>query len=204
MSMTTLQAWFKGLMNTLVSWGPAGVFLVSILDSAGVPSPGGMDALLLLVTIVNPAKAWLCAGLATAGSLIGCLILFYVARRGGEKYLDRCTASRRGAQFRKWFSRYGLIAVFIPALLVIPLPLKIFVICSGAMRVRPLSFALVVTAARAPRYFALAYLGSKLGQSSLPWLKSHMWHMLAAAAALFLFLYLLVRRFEHAEITGQE
>ncbi|MGH9667142.1 MAG: YqaA family protein, partial [Bryobacteraceae bacterium] len=183
----------KRLLDTLVSWGPAGVFLVSILDSAGVPSPGGMDALLLLVTIVNPAKAWLCAGLAIAGSLIGCLILFYVARRGGEKYLDRCTTGRRGAQFRKWFSRYGLITVFIPALLVIPLPLKFFVVCSGAMGVRPLPFALVVTAARTPRYLALAYLGSKLGQGSLPWLRSHMWHMLIAAAALFLFLYLLVR-----------
>lgn len=183
----------KHILDTLVSWGPAGVFLVAILDSAGVPNPGGMDALLLLVTIVNPARAWLCAGLAIAGSLIGCLILFYIARRGGEKYLDRCTTSRRGAQFRAWFSRYGLITVFIPALLVIPLPLKFFVVCSGALRVRPTSFALVVTAARAPRYFALAYLGSKLGHGSLPWLKQHAWHMVIAAAALFLFLYLLVR-----------
>lgn len=203
MSASTFSALFKRLMDTLVSWGPAGIFLVSILDSAGVPSPGGMDALLLLVTIVNPAKAWLCAGLAIAGSLIGCLILFYLARRGGQKYLDRCTTGPRGARFRAWFSRYGLITVFVPALLVIPLPLKVFVICSGAMRVRPLSFALVVTAARTPRYLLLAYLGSKLGQSSLPWLKAHMWYMLITAAALFLFLYLLVRWYERRRLIDQ-
>ncbi|HLJ18215.1 MAG TPA: VTT domain-containing protein [Bryobacteraceae bacterium] len=191
----------KRVLDTLVAWGPWGIFLVAILDSAGVPSPGGMDLLLLLVTIANPAKAWLSASLAVAGSLIGCMILFYLARRGGDRFLERYTSSGRGARFKAWFLRYGLITVFIPALLVIPMPLKVFVICSGAMGIRPLPFAVIIIAARVPRYFALAYLGSRLGMSSVPWLKEHVWQMLAGAAVLFLLLYVLVRIWERRQPT---
>ena len=191
----------KRVLDTLVAWGPWGIFLVAILDSAGVPSPGGMDLLLLLVTITNPAKAWLSASLAVAGSLIGCMILFYLARRGGDRFLERYTSSGRGARFKAWFLQYGLITVFIPALLVIPMPLKVFVICSGAMGIRPLPFAVIIIAARVPRYFALAYLGSRLGTSSVPWLKEHVWQMLAAAAVLFLLLYVLVRIWERRQPT---
>lgn len=180
--------------DLLVSWGPLGILVVSTIESVGIPNPGGTDWLLLVLTVARPADAVLCATMAVAGSLIGSIILYEIMRKGGERYVARYTSSGRGLRFRAWFLRYGLVTVFIPALLPIPiLPFKVFAACAGAMRVGRTRFLLVLAAARIPRYAGLAYLGAKLGENSTPWLKSHLWHMLAFAGLLFLLLYALVR-----------
>ena len=149
---------------------------------------GGVDALLVLLVAVNHDIAYLCAALATVGSLAGSLILFYIARRGGQAFLDKYTSGGRGARVRAWFQRYGLLTIFIPALIPIPLPLKIPVLSAGALKVRPLTFVAVFLAARIPRYAALAYLGMQLGKETLPYLKAHVWHLTGIAVALFVIL----------------
>jgi membrane protein YqaA with SNARE-associated domain len=132
--------------------------------------------------------------LATLGSLLGSVVFYQIVRKGGEKFLDRYTTSGRGARFRSWFLRYGLVTVFISALLPIPiLPLKVFAACACAMGVSRTRFLLVMAAARVPRYAALAYLGAQLGENSADWIKSHTWQMGVLAAALFVALYWLVR-----------
>ena len=183
----------KRFTNALLALGPLGVFLFAIIDGAGVPTPGGMDALLVYLCANEPHKAYLMAALALAGSLIGCFILFYIARRGGEVYMAKYTSSGRGARFKTWFQHYGLLTIFIPALVPIPMPLKVFVICAGALGISPWAYLRVLLAARIPRYLALAYLGSQLGTQSWPWLMAHVPHMLAFALLLFVFLYLLVK-----------
>jgi len=180
---------------TLVgSWGPLGVFATALIESLGIPNPGGTDVLLLAVTIARPSSAVLSALLAVAGSLIGTSVFFEVTRRGGERFLAERTSSGRGARFRAWFLRYGLVTVFIPALLPIPfLPFKFFVACAGAMGVSRTRFLLVLLAARLPRYIGLAYLGSQLGENSFTWVKSHTWQLLAFALILSVLLYALIR-----------
>lgn len=181
------------LVAILQAWGPAGVFLLALIDSAGVPLPVGVDALVVTLAAVEPARAWIAATLAVIGSATGCLLLFWIARWGGQAYLDRHTASGRGARLRLWFRQYGLATVFVPALLPIPLPVKVPILSAGALGVGPVRFLAVILAARTPRYFGLAWLGSQLGDQSLPWLKSHVWHLGAAALALFAALFLLLR-----------
>ncbi|MFN3324715.1 MAG: YqaA family protein [Bryobacteraceae bacterium] len=183
----------KGLVDLLVSFGPVGVLILALLDSSGVPIPAAVDALLVVIATVDPTRAYKSAGLAVIGSVAGNMFLFLVARKGGQLYLDRFTAVGRGAQFRRWFLRYGLTTVFIPALLPIPLPLKVFVISAGAMGVHPLTFLAVISIARIPRYFGLAYLGEQLGEHSMQYLKDHIWEMLAFSVLLFLALMLAVK-----------
>src|ERR1700687_5027483 len=101
--------------NLVASWGPLGVFVTATIESIGIPNPGGTDFLILAVTIVRPSTAFLCAALAVAGSLIGTMIFFEAMRRGGERFLAKRVESGRGARFRAWFQRYGLVTVFIPA-----------------------------------------------------------------------------------------
>jgi membrane protein DedA with SNARE-associated domain len=60
----------------------------------------------------------------------------------------------------------------------------------GVSRTR---FLLVLLAARVPRYFGLAYLGAQLGENSLAWVKSHVWHWVAFAVVLFILLYAMIR-----------
>ena len=170
------------------------MLLVAALDSAGIPLPMGVDALLITTSIASPPKAYFAAVLATVGSLAGNLFLFLLARRGGTAYLERNTISPRARRFREWFQQYGLITVFIPTFVpIVPLPLKVFVLSAGALGVSTRAFLLTILVGRIPRFLAMAYLGSQLGENSIGWLKDHKWELTGAALGLFVFLYALVK-----------
>ncbi len=155
---------------------------------------GGVDALIVIIAVSNHAQAYLAAGAAIAGSLIGSLVLFLIARKGGEEYHRRHTSSPRGTKLRAWFHEYGLLTVFVPAFVpIIPMPLKIFIISAGALEESPVTFSLVLLAARIPRYMFLAWLGSRLGADTIPYLRHHIWELVLLAAALFVVLYFGVR-----------
>ena len=180
--------------DVLISWGPLGVFLLAVVESAGIPNPGGTDALLLILAIARPQQAMLCAALAVIGSLIGSAIFYEITRKGGVKFLAKYTSSPSGHKFRAWYERYGLISVFIPALVPIPvLPFKVFAACAGVMCVPRVRFFAVLAAARLPRYFALAYLGQQLGENSTTWLRAHVWYLGGVAVGIAMALYILVR-----------
>lgn len=183
----------KRIVATLVAWGPFGVFVLAILDSTGVPVVSGVDGLVILLAVQSPESAYLTAAAAVVGSILGSLILFWLARRGGEAYFERHARTPRGARMKRWFLEYGLLTIFVPALVPIPMPLKLFVVAAGAFEVSPLVFAGVLTLARIPRYFALAWLGKKLGPDTLPYLKHHLWQLLGFSVLLFLVLYLMIK-----------
>lgn len=154
---------------------------------------GGVDALVVLMAVVTPAQAYFSAVAAAAGSLIGGMILFLIARKGGEEYLHRYTSEGRGARLRAWFLEYGLLTVFVPALVPIPLPLKIFILSAGALEVTPLRFLTVFALARIPRYFLFAWLGTRLGTQTWPYLRSHILGLVLFSIALFVVLYLAIK-----------
>jgi membrane protein YqaA with SNARE-associated domain len=167
-----------------VAWGPHGLLLLAVADSAGVPIVGGVDALLIAVAINTPRLAYISAVCAIFGSLIGSLILYVIARKGGEVLLAKHISGRTGKRLHRWFERYGLITVFIPALSPLPLPMKVPVFCSGALGVRWTWFVTVVAAARTIRYFALAYLALHYGHQTFQYLRAHVIALTAWAAGL--------------------
>jgi membrane protein YqaA with SNARE-associated domain len=178
----------------MAAWGPLGVFMLALLDSAGIPLVGGVDAMLVLLAASTPARAYLSALAALVGSALGCLFLFYLARKGGDIFLARHTSRNNMQKFILWFRSYGLTAVFVPALLPFPpLPTKPFVLCAGALGVGTGPFLLIVVLARAIRYLGLAYLGAQLGTGAMAWLRAHGWHLALIALAMCV-LALLVHR----------
>ena len=184
----------KGLLENLIALGPGGLMIAALLDGAGLPIPGGVDALLVFLSSRMPEDAFWFAGVCVLGSVMGNFLLFLLARRGGEMYLSKRSASRRQARFREWFDHYGLLTVFIAALVPLPImPLKIFVLCSGALGSAPWAFVATFIGARVPRYIGLAYLGRRMGANTLVFLQEHVWHLTAAALVLFFLLMLLVK-----------
>lgn len=175
--------------------------MLALLDSAGIPLPATVDALVIALAAVKPELAIFGAALAVAGSTAGCMVLFYISRKGGERYLDHHTRTGRARRFREWFLRFGLVTVFIPALLPIPLPTKVFVISAGAFGVRWLPFVLVVLIARIPRYFGLAFLGARVGEHSGAWLRGHAWHLMGIAVAMFALSVVLIKLAERSRKT---
>ena len=131
----------RNFLNALLSWGPWGVLLLAILDSGGIPIVGGVDAFVVVVAALDHSQAYWAAAAAIAGSVIGSLFLFFIARKGGEAYLHHHTLSSRGQHLRAWFLEYGLLTVFVPAFVpVIPMPVKIFILSAGALGVSPVTF----------------------------------------------------------------
>jgi len=175
------------LTEFLVSYGLWGLLLLAFMDSAGVPLPAGMDALLILVAVRTPERAWWGAAVAVLGSVVGNVFLFLAARKGRQwtRKEEEALAPVEPGRFERWFRRYGLVTIFVPAVVpVLPLPLKVFVISAGVMRTRLTPFMAVILAARILRYFGEAYVGIQLGQESMGWFKAHVWGM-ALAAVLF-------------------
>ena len=183
------------LTEALVSYGPVGLLLVAFLDSAGIPVSAGMDAIVILVAVNAPERAWLGAALAVLGSVAGNIVLF-MASRAGRRWTrkeEKALAPGGPGRFERWFHDYGLVTIFVPAVVpVIPLPLKVFVISAGMMHTPLSRFLAVIVAARVLRYFGEAWLGVKLGHESMGWLKGHTWWLAVAALALCAGVYAIV------------
>jgi membrane protein YqaA with SNARE-associated domain len=192
----------KHLIQTLIAWGPHGLLLLAIADSAGVPIVGGVDALLIAVSARRPEAAYWSAFCAVAGSLIGSSVLFGIARKGGEVFLAKYISHGRGKRLHNWFERYGLVTVFIPAASFIPLPMKIPVFCAGALEVRWSAFLFVVLAARMLRYFTLAFLARRYGLTTFAFIKVHAVATGLAAASIALLLVVVLRLVQPREETS--
>lgn len=177
----------------LIAYGPPGVFLLAVLDSVGVPLPEAIDALLLLVAWKTPDHAYFTAALAVVGSLIGNSGLFLAARGGGRRLVKAIPEPGKPQRFRSWFQRYGLITVFIPATVPIPLPLKVFVISAGVLHTEIGKFLGVILLARVIRYFGEAYLGIQLGANAQYFLKHNALALIGAAIAIALAMYFVMR-----------
>jgi membrane protein YqaA with SNARE-associated domain len=179
------------LKDVLIAFGPLGVLVLALLDSCGVPLPGAMDASLVYVAWHLPSMAYWTATAAVAGSLAGNVGLFLAARHGVRRFVKEPDPDKP-QKFRNWFHRYGLITVFIPALLPIPLPMKPFVISAGVMRTRFMEFLGVVLLARVIRYYSEAWLGVSLGENAESFLARNGWALTGAALALAFVLFGLV------------
>ncbi len=183
----------QSLTETLVNYGIWGILLLAFIDSAGIPVAIGMDALVILLAIKAPHMAFAGVAMAVAGSLAGNIVLFLVARRGGQRLLNEAPTPGKSRRFREWFRRYGLVTVFIPALIPLPpLPLKVFVISAGIFRTQLRSFLLTIFFARVIRYSGEAYLGARIGEQSSDFLRQHVWTLVGMAVGLALLLILLL------------
>jgi membrane protein YqaA with SNARE-associated domain len=184
---------FQTIANLLIEYGPWGVLFLAFIDSAGIPVAVGMDVLIIYLAAKNPSAAPLYAAIGVLGSAAGNVVLFWLARQGGRRFLDAQAPPGRTRRFREWFLRYGQLTVFVPALVPIPLPLKVFVISSGALRVALSAFLPVILLARTLRYGGEAYLGARVGVHSTQYLKDNVWLLLGLAVGLFIVLYTLAR-----------
>ncbi len=178
----------------LVAFGPLGIFLIGVIDSLGIPLPAATDYWMLAVAVDAPRLAYFTALMAVAGSSIGSVALFLAARHGRRLFSKGEPLSARGQKFQKWFNRYGLLTVFVPAVTpIVPLPLKVFVLSAGALHTRTSRFLVVLLAARMIRYFGEAYLGVQLGKDVGPFLHRNFWPLGGAVLVMALGLYWLIR-----------
>ena len=162
--MKSFIAWIYSL--ALAIGGP-GLFAIAFLDSSFVSLPQIND--ILVVLMVTKHKAWMpyYAAMATAGSIAGCYVIYYLAERGGAAFLQRRLRSRHTERALALYRRHGVMALIVPALLPPPAPFKLFVLMAGLAGVRPLKFVTAIGIARGARYLVLGALAIRYGDSGL-------------------------------------
>ena len=160
------MAFFGNLVGWLLKLGPASVFLVCFIDGAGFPTGGGADLALILFSsqLGHNPQSQLLPLAATLGSTLGCLVLFTLGRRGGERLMIRQAPHRR-SRIKARIAQRGTWAIFISMLAPPPYPAKLFVLGAGVFQMPVLPFALSVLAGRALRYWLIWYLTVRFGEA---------------------------------------
>ena len=149
----------------LVPFGAFGLFAIALLDSALIPLPGGPDAVMLLLSAQTPARMPLYALGATAGSVAGCIILYYISKRAGRRALEKFPPQKQ-ARVKELVDRYDVLSVLVASVLPPPFPFKLFVITAGVFRLSLLRFAAAVAVGRAFRFFLEGYLAVRYGEQA--------------------------------------
>jgi Predicted membrane protein len=186
----------------LITFGPLGLFAVALLDSTFVPLPSSADALLLLLSTAQPRLMILYAFMATAGSAIGCWILYLISRRAGSRALSRFSEAKQ-KRVKELIERYDMLAVLVATLLPPPFPFKLFVITAGVFRFSLLRFMIAIIAGRAFRFLLEGYFAVRYGaEAKVILARYYPWIGLAVAVGVVLFVIVrkLLKRGEAATV----
>jgi len=171
-----LFSWLKTLKGKIVAFasvlGGPGLLLISFLDSSVLTFPVINDLLLIDLSIQHPARMPLYAFLAAFGSVVGCVVLYFIARKGGEAFFHR-KAGARATTIRAWVERNGFGGMLMAALLPPPTPFKVFVFAAGVFEIPLLSFTSAIALARCIRYFGIGYLAVRYGKEAIPFIGHH-------------------------------
>jgi membrane protein YqaA with SNARE-associated domain len=159
-----LQTVAHDVRHWIAQLGAVGLIPLGLLDASVVPIPGSMDVLTILLA-ARDSKLWFYyAGMATLGSVIGALVTFRLARRGGKETLKRKVSAARAERIIEIFSRWGFWSIAIAALLPPPVPMVPFVIAAGATQYSTEKFLAALTLGRLIRYSLLALLAARYGR----------------------------------------
>ncbi len=191
-----MKAPLSGLKQKIIVFagaiGAPGLFLISFLDSSILSFPVINDLLLIELCIQHPVRMPLYAAMAGLGSLLGCLLLYFIAKRGEEAIFHK-RAGKHGLAIRHWVEKNGFVGTLMAALLPPPTPFKIFVLAAGVFEMPVVSFASAIALARAIRYFTIGYLAVRYGNDALPYLAHHKLGVTIAAIVFVLASYALSR-----------
>lgn len=178
------------LSEYLITFGAFGLFTVALLDSTFVPLPSSADALMLLLSTAHPRWMPLYAFMATAGSAIGCWILYAISRRAGTRALNKFSEAKQ-KRVKELIDRYDMLAVLVATLLPPPFPFKLFVISAGVFRFSLFRFMVAIVGGRAFRFLLEGYFAIKYGAEAKAILgKYYPWIGLGIAGAILLFVIL--------------
>ena len=167
----------SGVISTIQEWaselGGLGLFILATLDSSFLSFPQVNDLLIIVLSTKYPERMAYYAGMTVLGSLLGCFMLYGVARRGGEVFIRKRVKGKYADRAIALYQRHGLLAVVVPALLPPPVPFKVFVLLAGAAAVSPVRFGIAVGIGRGIRYFGQGYLAVRYGEQAAEFMKTH-------------------------------
>jgi membrane protein YqaA with SNARE-associated domain len=153
--------------------GAPGIFLVAFLDSSILSLPEIADLLVIWMVTNNKPRIILYVVSATIGSLLGCLLLYWIGRKGGAAFVHRRFGTTNVERALAAFRRYGVMAVLIPSILPPPAPFKIFVLLAGVAEISVARFSIAILIGRGLRYTVEGVLALWYGERAIAFIEQN-------------------------------
>lgn len=182
------------IISLLREFGASGLFGLAFIDSAGIPTGGAPDWMLILLLSEHRTLPDLIATvpLAVLGSAMGGMVPYYLGRRGGEVVLSRFDADRCRAM-RAQIDRYGFWFMVFSVMVPPPYPMKLVMVSAGVFRMPIKTFFGAVLLGRCLRYSFVGYVALLYGEQGLEVLGQHLPLVIGGVVGLVACLFVLKR-----------
>lgn len=207
--LRSLFYWLNQSFGAVVQWletfvvgvplyvaGPS-MIIIGALDSSLLSLPEINDYLVVMRCANAPMDVFFFPLFAAVGSVLGCLLLYTIIRRGGQYVMRKRFRAEHIERVERTYARYGFLALAVPAMLPPPMPFKIFVATAGALEYPRWRFILTIMIARSLRYYIEGILAVFYGRTVLDFIKNYGFTLLAiviGACLIGLAFYLLMQR----------
>ena len=155
--------------------GGPGLILLGIADNAPfVSAPAGsVDVFVIVLSAHNHTWWAFYALMATVGEVLGGYLTYRLAQKGGQETLEKRVGKSRAEKVYKHFEKHGGVTVFTGSILPPPFPFTSVLMAAGIMQYPRKRFVSALTAGRALRFFAVAYLGRIYGRQMIAFFSRH-------------------------------
>ncbi len=168
-----MSRFVHGIQALALAMGAPGIFMVALLDSSVLSLPELADLLVIYMVTTHPTRFLLYVVCATVGSLLGCLVLYFIGLKGGEAFMRRQFSSHRVDKTLHAFRRHGIMAVLIPSLLPPPAPFKPFVLLAGVAEISASRFSTAILIGRGARYAVEGLLALWYGERAMTFIRQN-------------------------------
>ncbi|MFL6332361.1 MAG: YqaA family protein [Pyrinomonadaceae bacterium] len=183
--LTEFVTWLHDFIKEVPIYVAApAMILIGALDSSLLSLPEINDYLVVARCYSDPKSVFYFPLFAATGSVIGCLVLYTIMRRGGQAVMRRRFSAENIAKVERAYARFGFLALAVPALLPPPMPFKIFVATAGALEYPRWRFMLTVMIARSVRYIVEGTLAVFYGEQVLVFMRDNGLYILSGVGAL--------------------
>ncbi len=159
--LKSLYNWTMGLAESRYALWALGI--VAFVESSVFPIPP--DVLMIPMILARPSRAWLIAGVALVGSVLGGILGYGIGAllfdTVGLPVLEFYGKTGYFDEFAVRYNEYGAWAVLMAG--VTPFPYKVITILSGSTGLSFPVFVVASIVARALRFFIVAALLKKFG-----------------------------------------
>jgi membrane protein YqaA with SNARE-associated domain len=152
---------------------PWALAAVSFAESSFFPIPP--DTILVPMSLANPRKAWFYATICTIASVLGGIVGYGIGYllydTVGHWLISLYGYAEKMEALRKFYDQWGWLFILIKGMT--PIPYKLVTIVSGLLEYNFLLFVGLSVVTRGARFFLLAAILNKFGDSIRALLEKH-------------------------------
>lgn len=150
-------------------WAPVALIIFAFWESSFFPIPP--DPLMIAMAVARPELGLVYAAIATAASVAGAALGYFIGVRGGQPVVNRLFKPDKILLAERLFQRYDVWAITVAAFT--PIPFKVFTITAGVAALDFRRFMLASVVGRGGRFFLVGGLVTIFGSSIERWIDQY-------------------------------